>query len=106
MAKFERADFKGFSVAQITEPQRHNGRRCSACRFTVKTGDAYVEVVKGAHIHRSCIKRFMDWSYDHIPPTEFELEADELARHGSIEVGRGQREFDEYREQLLERYSQ
>lgn len=68
-------------------------------------GDAWVQVVKGARIHRSCIKRFMDWSYDQIPPTRQELEADEMARHGSIEVGRGQREFDEYREQLVERYS-
>lgn len=99
-------DFKGFAIRTITQPPGRGSldMRCSACRYRIKMGDVIVEVVRGARIHRSCVKRFMDWSYDQIPPTSFELDADEMAKHGCIEVGRAQREFDEYREGLRERY--
>lgn len=55
------------------------------------------------NFHRSCIKAWLEHSYDVLSMTRQEIEADPTGNTARVEIERGKREFAEYRQALLDR---
>lgn len=75
--------------------------KCSICLRRMNAGEPVVFLNKGTKTHRICLKKFLERSFYDLPPTPLERH-DPTA--GYIDTEKAQREFDEFRDGLLERY--
>lgn len=77
---------------------------CRLCYTKMGTGEVYI-TMWGTNLHRVCAKRAMEWSFDVEPLTAYEMSMDPSGRMDEVETARMMREFAEYRQELLVRYT-
>lgn len=87
---------------QTGDPKEKYKRRCSACLGALWPGEAIVVVHKHS-MHRHCLKVWIEGTFAEVPARPDELERNLGGPMGVVEQERLEREFQQYRQGLLER---
>lgn len=77
-------------------------RKCSACMCKLWPGEAVI-VIHHHEMHRQCLKEWLEATYAKVPPQDDEVERHLAGSLTVVETQRLQREFQEYRDALLDR---
>lgn len=86
----------GQTGAYLGVRPNHAAMRCRVCNKTMRKDQIYVSI-DAVNMHRVCVKRFLEWSFGHMPMTPEEIvEVDPKGRLNELEFERAVREFEEY----------
>lgn len=75
---------------------------CRVCGKSISKDEVY-GTFHALNFHRQCMKMWLEYSYDVMPITRQEMDMDPTGNTARIEMGRSKREWDEYRQALIDR---